>query len=141
VAITGYCYLEFLYELTQATHDISSDTYKVALLTSSYSPDVSTDALWSAISSNEVSSGNGYTTGGETLTLSISKDTANDRIKITATDTTWATLTKTFRYAVIYRSASGNLVGYINFGSDQSPSAENYTIYWNATGVFDLATT
>jgi hypothetical protein len=44
----------------------ATDTLKLALVASSYSPSTGTDALWSAISSHETS-GSGYTAGGVTL--------------------------------------------------------------------------
>src|SRR6185295_9755704 len=45
--------------------DFLSDTHKAALFTASYSPAQDTDELYSGLS-NEVGSGNGYTTGGNT---------------------------------------------------------------------------
>jgi len=57
-----------------------------------------------------------------------------------ADDTTWSSSTITARYAVIYdaspaTNATRPLIGYVDFGSDQSSSNGNFTITWDATGI------
>jgi hypothetical protein len=59
-------YDSFIEAVGDGTIDLDSDTIKVALFTSSHTPAV-TDTAYSGLS-NEVASGNGYTTGGEALT-------------------------------------------------------------------------
>ena len=49
--------------LADGTVDFDTDTLKMALLTSGYTPSLS-HANWAALSGSEVANGNGYTTGG-----------------------------------------------------------------------------
>ena len=65
MAITQAMCTSFKEDLFQKEQDMDSDTIKIALYTSSASLDAATTAY---TTSGEVASGNGYTTGGETLT-------------------------------------------------------------------------
>lgn len=113
------------------------DTLKCALLTSSYTP--SKDHLTYADLSGEVS-GTGYTSGGATLTSqSVTRDDTNDEAVFDAANVTWSSATITARYAVIYDTTNSNsLICCIDFGSDQSSSAGDFTISWNANGIFAI---
>lgn len=115
--------------------DLDTDTLKLALVTSSYTPS-GAHTQWSDASSYEVSSGNGYTSGGLTLANPVGADAT-----IAYDNAVWTSLTKTFRYAVCYKSGSGG--GYTNpllfyILLDTTPndivcSGSNYTIAWNST--------
>src|SRR5579872_5252486 len=59
-------YSKFKQQCAQGAHNLASDTLKMMLLTSSYTPALDTDAQYSDISANEVT-GTGYTAGGATL--------------------------------------------------------------------------
>lgn len=118
------------------------DTIKVALVTSSYTPNIDTDVNYSDVT-NEVSNGNGYTTGGNTLaSQAVSQDNTDDEGVFDASDTNWAASTITARGAVIYKStgtaSTSPLIAYVDFGSDQSSSSGNFTITWNAEGIINL---
>lgn len=114
--------------------DLDTDTLKLALVTSSYTPSTAHDE-WADVSTNEVATGSGYTTGGVTLANPVA---TNDNIDFD--DVTWTSLTKTFRYAVAYKSGSGGgltnpLLFYILLDStpaDIVSSGSNYTIQWNS---------
>jgi hypothetical protein len=119
--------------------NLKTDTIKVALLTSSYTPDIDNHNFLSDVNANEVS-GTGYTAGGATLANpSITKDTTNDRAYLDADDTTWANSTLTARYAVLYKStgtaATSVLIGYIDFGANKSTVGDTFYIQWAAPGV------
>lgn len=113
------------------------------MLTSSYTPSQSANAHWSDVNTNEVT-GTGYTAGGATLG-SKSLTIASNVTTFTAANTTWSTSTITARYAVIYKStgtaSTSALIGYIDFGSNQSSSGGNFTIAWNASGILTLPVT
>lgn len=119
--------------------DWSSDTIKVSLHTSSYSPNIDSDEFWDDVT-NEVS-GTGYTTGGATLaSKTITYDSSNNRVVIDAADTSWAGSTiANARYAVIYKSTgtpgTSPLIGYIDFGVNRSSSLSTFTIQWNTSGI------
>lgn len=120
--------------------DYDSDTIKVALLTSAYTPNQTAHDYYDDVVANEVS-GTGYTAGGQALTSkTVTQDTANKVTILDAADVTWASSTITARYAVIYddtpsTNATKPLLGYVDFGSDQSSSNGNFTLTWDATGI------
>lgn len=121
------------------TMDWDTDTFKIALVSSSYVFSAA-HTIWADASTYELSSGNGYTTGGATLVTQI------DNTKMDANDVTWALLDKTFRGAVIYKSGTANglvnpLVGYILFNDapiDIVSPGIDFIILWNSLGLFSL---
>lgn len=114
--------------------DLDTDTLKVALFTSSYTPAL-TDTLYSSLS-NEIANGNGYTTGGLTITNPAFSGTTT--VLLTFDNPLWTfTFSKTMRYAVVYGSVSSKLIGYIDFGSDQTTSS-GFKITLNASGFLSI---
>jgi len=115
--------------------DADTDTLKLALVTSSYTPSTAHDE-WADVSTYEVSPGSGYTTGGATLANPVVTTTTIDY-----DDVTWISLTKAFRYAVCYKSGSGGgLTNPLLFcvlldttPADIVSSGSNYSIQWNST--------
>lgn len=121
--------------------DFVTDDVKVALTTSSYTVDIDTHDFFNDIT-NEVS-GTGYTAGGQSLaTKSVTQDNTNDRGVFDAADVTWASSTITARYGILYyntgTASTSPLICQYDFGSDQSSSNGNFTIQWNASGVFAI---
>jgi hypothetical protein len=111
--------------------DFDTDTFKVMLVSSAYSPNKDTDLKRSAVT-NEVS-GTGYTAGGVTSACTVTKDTANDRVTLSFAAVNWATSTITARAAVIYKSRGGassadELVCYVDFGGDVSSSSATFSL-------------
>jgi hypothetical protein len=132
-------YGNFLLKALNKEVDFDTDTIKVALLSSSYTPDQDVHDYLNDVSTYEVS-GTGYTAGGNTLaSKTATYDSANNVIVLDAADTTWASSTITARYAVIYDStgtaSTSALIGYVDFGSDQSSTNGNFTITWDSTGI------
>jgi hypothetical protein len=132
-------YGNFLLKALNKEVDFDTDTIKVALLSSSYTPDQDAHDYFNDVSSNEVS-GTGYTAGGNTLgSKTATYDSANNVIVLDAADTTWSSSTITARYAVVYDStgtaSTSPLIGYVDFGSDQSSTNGNFTITWDSTGI------
>lgn len=140
MAVTAKWYSNAMLTAFNKEWDFDTDTIKVLLTTSSYTPTQSTDKYKdavSAIGTNEVS-GAGYTTGGATLGT---KTNTNSSLTTTldAADVTWSTSTITnARYAVIYDDSPASnkpLLAYIDFGANQSTSASDFQIIWNASGI------
>ena len=133
-------YGNFLAKALNKEVDWDTDTIKVALLTSSYTPNQDTHDYYDDVVGNEVS-GTGYTTGGATLgSKTVTYDGTNNVIILDAADTTWSSSTITARYAVVYddsgaTNAAKALIGYVDFGSDQSSTNGNFTITWDSTGI------
>jgi hypothetical protein len=132
-------YGNFLLKALNKEVDFDSDTIKVALLSSSYTPDQDAHDYLNDVSSFEVT-GTGYTAGGNTLgSKTATYDSANNVVILDAADTTWSSSTITARYAVVYGStgtaSTSPLIGYVDFGSDQSSTNGNFTITWDSTGI------
>lgn len=106
---------------------LSSDTLKVALCTSSYTPNRDTHAVFSDVT-NEVT-GTGYTAGGQALaSVTVNYDATNHKTVLNSANPSWPGSTITARIAVIYDSTTSKLLCWIDFGADRSSSA----------GPFDL---
>ena len=118
--------------------DTTADRFKVMLVTSSYTPDFGTHDFKSDVT-NEVSDGNGYSTGGKSLS-SVTLTQSGGTITFDAADLTWASSTITARGAVVYDDSLTNdpLICYIDFGADKSSSAGDFVLTFNASGIFTL---
>jgi hypothetical protein len=115
----------FKTELLGGTHDLDTDTIKIALYTSSATLGASTTAY---STTNEVTASTGYTAGGNTLSgaaITLSGSTAI----VDFTDTTWSSSTITARGALIYNSSkSDKAIAVLDFGSDKSSTNGDFTI-------------
>lgn len=120
--------------------DFNTDTIKVALLTSSYTPDQDAHNYFDDVVANEVT-GTGYTAGGATLTSpTMTYNGTTNVFTLDAADTTWASSTITARYAVIYDATPGTnatrpLIAYVDFGENVSSSSGTLSIAWDAAGI------
>jgi len=127
MAISQAMCTSFKVELLTATHNFTAstgDVFKIALYTSSASLDATTTAY---TTSNEVV-GTGYTAGGNTLT-NITPTSSGTTALTDFADTTWSTATITARGAMIYNSSKSNkAVCILDFGSDKTSTAGNFTI-------------
>ena len=124
-------YNSFVDDMARGAIDLDTDTFKVLLVSSAYSPNKDTDLKRSAVT-NEVS-GTGYTAGGVTTACTVTKDTANDRVTLSFAAVNWASSTITARAAVIYKSRGGassadELVCYVDFGADVSSSSATFSL-------------
>ena len=129
-------------ELINGGIDLDTDTIKVALVTSAYTPDIDLHDDFADITNEVV--GTGYVAGGQALaTKSVTVDDTNDLAYFDADDVTWSSSTITARGAVLYKDtgtpATSTLIAYFDFGSDQSSSAGNFTIEWNASGILTIS--
>ena len=130
---------------------LPSDTFKLALTTSTQAithafAGSSTNAQYSDLT-NEVANGNGYSTGGVTLT-SVTWTQTSGTATFTSALASW-TLTGggiTFKYGIIYDNTASNkdLLCFFDVnpgGGSQSPAAGGFTITMNASGIFTLTQT
>lgn len=131
MAITQCMVSSFKEEILNGTHNLSTDTIKIALYTSSATLD-STTTVYST--SNEVT-GTGYTAGGNTLTGQVVSLDGTTAI-VDFSDTTWTTATITARGALIYNSSKSNkAIAVLDFGSDKTSTSGNFTINFPAAAA------
>lgn len=122
--------------------DWDSDTIKVMLCTSSYTPSQDTHQYKSDITA-EVT-GTGYTAGGATLTGCTSTYNAGtNTLTLDAGDVSWPNSTIVARYAVIYDASPASdatrpLIGYVDFDQNISTTAGTFSIVWDAAGIVTL---
>ena len=112
--------------------DDDTDSFKVMLATSAYTPDFDLHDFRNDVT-NEVT-GTGYTAGGASVTVTVNAvDTANNRLDITLGGASWGGSTITARGAVYYKSRGGaatadEIIAYIDFGADVSTTAGTFTL-------------
>jgi len=126
---------------TSTKINFSSDTIKVALVTSTYSPSIDSHDFFNDIT-NEVS-GTGYTAGGATLaSKTVTQDNTNDKAVFDAADVTWTTSSITARGAILYKStgvaSTSPLIGYIDFGADKTSDGGTFQITFNTEGILNI---
>lgn len=125
--------------------------FRLALVTSTWTPNNATDELWAVASANELANGNGYTTGGATP-AAISLTQTGGVVKFTwSTPVTWTASggsIPAWRRAVLYYL--GTLNGKVNplvahFLGDSTPadvpattSGNTLTVTPNASGVLAI---
>ena len=142
MAVSAKLYGKFFNALADKTIDLNSDTIKVALATSAYTPDQDAHDFFNDVT-NEVT-GTGYTAGGATLgSPTFSYTGASNTFAFDGADVSWPTSTITARYAIVYDSTPGTaatnpLIGYVDFGADVSTTAGTFTITWDAAGIFTV---
>jgi hypothetical protein len=134
-------YNSFKAKIMDGSIDLDTDTIKVALVTSAYTPNQDTHDFFDDVT-NEVS-GTGYTAGGATLaSKAITVDTTDNEGVFDASDVVWTTSTITARGAVLYKStgtaSTSALIAYIDFVTDKVSTAGSFTIAWNAEGILNL---
>lgn len=134
-------YNSFKKKIMDGSINLASDTIKVALVTSSYTPDQDAHDFFDDVT-NEVT-GTGYTAGGASLTSkTVTADNTDNEGVFDADDVTWSTSTITARAAVIYKStgtaSTSPLIAYIDFGADKTSTAGDFKIQWNSEGIINL---
>lgn len=108
--------------------DLDTNTIKLELVTSSYTPSQGSHSTRTDLGANEATGGSGYTAGGFTLasvTLAISTLTVNwDAADISQAITGGPFA---FQYGVYYKSTGSAgtdlLIGYVDFGSQSVTNA------------------
>ena len=119
----------------------STDTYKVLLLSAGTFSATHTTLAQAAAAYTEVTNGNGYTTGGQSLAnVSLSVVTTNDA-KFDADDVIWNATSAgiTAVAAIMFNDTLLNdpPIAYIDFGGAQNaPANTDFKIVWNASGIF-----
>jgi hypothetical protein len=119
-------------EMARGDIDFDTNTFKAMLVTSSYTPNKDTHEFRDDVTNEAPATGN-YVAGGETSTVTVTKDTANDKVTIQFGAVSWASSTITARGCVYYKSRGGassadEIVAYNDFGSDVSSSGGTFAV-------------
>lgn len=141
-------YESFREYIADGTIDLDTDTFKVTLHTSSYTPNAGTHTVYADLT-NELSTANGYTNTGQalgTVTWGHTGGTAT----FNADDTIWTASGGSIvaRYAVIRKDGTANaivspLICYILL--DTAPAdvtattGNTLTLQWNGSGILTLS--
>lgn len=132
---------QFVQDLANKKHDLSADTFKVALTNSAPS---ATNAVFGDIT--EIASGNGYSAGGAAASITSSTQTSGtlkwilQPVVITATGAVGP-----FRYAYLYNSTQSSplkpLILFWDYGSAVSlANGDTFTVNFDgSTGVLTIA--
>lgn len=128
--------------MTHKVHNHNADTFKIALTNTA---PVATNTVFANIT--EIAAGNGYTAGGNTMTITSCAQTSGTLNWILADTTFTASVGSIgpFRYAVLYNSTPTSplapLIAYWDYGSSITLAAgESFTVDLNnVTGTFTLA--
>lgn len=121
--------------------DFDTDTIKVALTTSSYTPDIDTHEFFDDVT-NELAAGDGYTAGGETVASgAVSYDSANNQAEFDCADVAFPfTATKAPKWAIVYKSTgtagTSPLIGYIDCGTVSTD--QTFTVRINTNGLVNF---
>ena len=116
----------------------------MALHTSAASANVNTNTLSTQASlGNEAANGNGYATGGASVTARTWASVATDKYRFDSTACVWTATGGTIaniKYAVIYQ-AGGKLVCFSRLTTSQFTLAQDntLTVTPSASGIFELA--
>lgn len=115
----------------------------MALVTASYTPDQDAHDFFNDVT-NEISASGTYSTGGVTLTCSVTIDNTNNRAIYDATDVAITSFTGTFRYGIIYKStgvsSTSPLIALIDFtGSNISVVTGTFSFTVSTAGIFNIA--
>lgn len=129
-------------DLAKGAIDFDTDTFKAMLVLAAYTPDVDAHTKRSNVT-NEVANGNGYTTGGSVVAVTVTKDNANNRVDISFADHNYPSASFTARAAVIYKSRGGassadELVAYVDFGADITATNGTFSVDFTSPLRFQM---
>lgn len=118
-----------------------TDTFKMALLASTYTPDFDVHDNFDDVSAHEVA-GAGYTAGGKALTTkTVTQDNVNNRGVFDCDDVQWAASTLAgVRYGAIYKDtgtpSTSKLIALIDFTANRSSSGTTFYVQIPSEGAF-----
>lgn len=124
----------FVEAIAEKVHNLGSDTLKIMLTNSAPS---ASNTKKSDLT--EISAGNGYTAGGETVTISSSSQTGGTYSLTPSAGVSWTASVGSigpFRYAVLYNDTATNkeLIGWWDYGSAVTlASTEQFAVSFPST--------
>jgi len=126
MAITQAMCDTFKVQILNGQQNFSANTYKIALYTSAATISNATTAY---TTSNEVADGGGYTTGGNTLSVSLTPTNTGNIAFLSFANSSWSNATITAAGALIYNSSFSNAaVASLSFGGDKTSTSGTFTV-------------
>lgn len=126
MAITQAMCDSFKVELLNGQQNFLSDTFKIALYTSSATLSNATTAYTTSF---EVANGSGYTVGGNALTVSVNPTSSGNVAYLSFANSSWTAATITAAGALIYNnSRSNSAVASLSFGGDKTSTSGTFTV-------------
>ena len=126
MAITQAMATSFKVQLLNGQQNFSSNTFKLALYTSSATINENTTA-YSA--TNEVPTTGNYIAGCNTLTVSVTPTNSGNVAYISFANTSWANATITAAGALIYNTSQSNAaVCVLSFGGDKTSTNGTFAV-------------
>lgn len=146
MTVQGHVFPQFMIGLGLGDISLPGGTWKIALsnatgpitLATSGVSTAKTFSDWTAIAAEII--GTGYTAGGVTVSSpTFTAGGTNNSVATftTATTPTWTGATFSANQAILYQSSASTyqLLGFFDFGGAVSPSAENFQLNINASGL------
>lgn len=126
MAITQGMANSFKVQLLSGTQNFNSDTFKLALYTSSATLGETTTAY---TDTNECPSTGNYTAGGNTLTVNVTPTNTGNVAYVSFANTSWTNATITANGALIYNSTNANAaVAILAFGGDKTSTNGTFAV-------------
>lgn len=123
--------------------DLNTDTLKIMLTTSAYTPDQDAHNFRDDVT-NEVGASGTYAAGGGTIAgVSVTYDSATNEVRMVWDDLSFTGATITARTAVLYKARGGassadELIAYCTESGDVSSTASTFTVDVPATSVLKV---
>lgn len=141
MAITFYN--SFKKKIMEGTINLASDTIKMALVTSSYTPNTDSHDFWDDVVANEVGNSGTYSAGGATLSsVTVTQDDTDNEGVFDCADVSFTTATITARYAIFYKSTGVNstspLIAYDDLGENKTSTAGTWSYTVPAEGLINV---
>lgn len=143
---------KFLENMGAASLNLNTDTFKLGLIDSVQTPlATATDPRWGAGGSqnyltNECTPGGNYVTGGESLSAVITDNWSESAgtVKFDGDDVSilqHASNPANARWGIIFdnTAAGKEAVAFLDLGSVTDLTAGDFTVTWNASGIFDIS--
>ena len=129
--------------------DYEAGPIRAKLMTTTHSFTAANET-WSQISTNEIASGNGYTTGGTNLASPEVTMPTGGTVEFDAADHSWVAsggsipTSGTAKYLILHFSGTGTnddmLVCQVGFGQTESAgTGTKVLITWNANGIYRIS--
>lgn len=130
-------------------HDLSADGIKLGLVTNVVTPtETTSDPRWGSggstnLSTNQVTPGGNYSSGGPTIgsttwtlsSITVTLDGADVSITQNASNPTNA------RWGILYNNTDSGkrAIAFLDLGGVTDLTAGDFSVTWNASGIFTLA--